>query len=91
MKRLLLLGSIVVATLSIACAPGGAAPDGQAPPDEGKPKAGGVLSVNQDIDPFDWDLSYVGKSSGNREGQGVAYNSLLGYKTGPDIKYSEQS
>lgn len=53
------------------------------------PKAGGTINLQVPIDPFDWDLSYVGKSSPNGNGQAFAYESLLGFKTGPDIKNTD--
>jgi len=55
----------------------------------GKPKAGGKVAVNVGADPFDWDLSYVGKSIPNGNGQALAYESLLAFKYGPDIKYGD--
>jgi len=41
------------------------------------------------IDPFDWDLSYVGKSAPNGGGMGIAYNSLLSYEFGPSIPFAD--
>src|SRR5712692_5472155 len=55
----------------------------------GKPKAGGKIAVNVTTDPFDWDLSYVGKSIPNGNGQALAYEGLLHFKYGPDIKYGD--
>src|SRR5687767_881306 len=51
------------------------------------PKHGGTLKVRHSLDPYDWDISYTGKAIGNREGRALATNSLLGFKTGPDIQY----
>jgi len=39
--------------------------------------------------PYDWDMSYAGKSSPNDSGIGYAYNSLLGFKSPPEVKYAE--
>jgi peptide/nickel transport system substrate-binding protein len=55
----------------------------------GKPQTGGKVAVNIATDPFDWDLSYVGKSVPNGGGQALAYESLLGFKYGPNIKYAD--
>ena len=73
-------------TLALACAPAERAAPA---PGEGKPKHGGVLNVRVNNDPFDWDLSYVGKSTPNGYGQVMGYNSLLGFEFGPDVKYEE--
>jgi peptide/nickel transport system substrate-binding protein len=54
-----------------------------------KPKSGGKVAVNVGADPFDWDLSYVGKSIPNGNGQALAYESLLAFKYGPDIKFGD--
>jgi len=55
----------------------------------GKPKVGGKVAVNVGADPFDWDLSYVGKSIPNGNGQALAYESLVQFKYGPDTKYGD--
>ena len=55
----------------------------------GQPKSGGQLTVRELSDPFDWDLSYVGRSIPNSDGLGWAYESLLTFKTGPDLKYDQ--
>jgi peptide/nickel transport system substrate-binding protein len=55
----------------------------------GQPTAGGRLSVNVNNDPFDWDLSYVGKTLPNSNGIALAYESLLTDKRGPDVKYGD--
>ncbi len=86
-KSLMLLAS-GVALAALACTP--ASQPAPAPAasggGDGAPKSGGVLNLQVPIDPFDWDLSYVGKSSPNGWGQSFAYESLLGFKAGPDIK-----
>jgi len=53
------------------------------------PKYGGALKLRWPNDPYDWDLSYTGKSTGNGAAMAYAYNSLLAFKTGPEVKYSE--
>jgi len=76
MKHLLL----VLPVLFVACgAPSG--PAGPSTPAD-QPKAGGRLNVWINPDPWEWDLSYNGKSEPNGSGQGMAFNSLLGFKSG---------
>jgi peptide/nickel transport system substrate-binding protein len=41
------------------------------------------------VDPFDWDVSRTGKTTPNSYGTALAYNGLLGYKSGPAVKYSD--
>ena len=55
----------------------------------GKPRYGGQVASSIPTDPFDWDLSLNGKSSPNRQGFQLAYNSLLGFQTGPGIPYDK--
>lgn len=55
----------------------------------GKPQTGGKVSLNIATDPFDWDLSYVGKSVPNGGGQAIAYESLLGFQYGPKVQYAD--
>ncbi len=60
-----------------------------AAPAAGVPKSGGQLAMRASTDPFDWDLSYVGKSAPNGGGMGLAYNSLLTYQFGPNVPFAE--
>jgi ABC-type transport system substrate-binding protein len=66
---------------------GGATPSSGAA--SGKPKTGGKVNVNVTTDPFDWDLSYVGKSIPNGNGQSLAYEGLMHFKYGSDVKYGD--
>lgn len=78
-------GLAVIAAL--ACA----AP--QAPREEGPgdsaPKRGGTLNMRVSVDPIDFDPTYNGKTSPGDEAQSQVYNSLLSFKNGPDVPYSE--
>lgn len=76
-----------LALLAAACAAPASAP-GTTSSDQ--PKHGGVFNGWITTDPFDWDLSYVGKSYPNRNGQSLAYNSLLGMEAGPHRAYAER-
>ncbi len=86
-----LLPVAALAVSAMACSapagPAARAAGGEAA--SGQPKPGGVMNLRIANDPFDWDLSYVGKSIPNGDGMSFAYNSLLGYKTGPDLKFSD--
>ena len=82
----------LLAAALTACAPSQQAPQSAGGNDgnDGKPKSGGQFNVRIPVDMFDFDMSYVGKSAPNSYGQTVAYDSLLGYKTGPDVPYASQ-
>ncbi len=73
-------------------AAGCAAPQAAGPPQvaqEQQPKYGGVLSVTNESDPFDFDMSYGGKTTTNSESIALVYESLLAFKNGPEIKHTE--
>lgn len=74
---------------TVACGSPTAGPVTQTAPESGKPRPGGALNLHVPVDPFDWDLSFVGKSNPNGYGQGLAYESLLGFKAGPGIRNEE--
>lgn len=80
--------TLAVALPLIACGP--AAQQAAPSPASDTPKAGGTINVRVSGDPFDWDLTDRGKSQPMNGGQPLAYNSLLGFKTGPDVKYDER-
>jgi len=86
MALLSFIALVSTALLVLACTP---APLTAPPPREAGPRYGGVLNVRVAGDPFDWDLSYSGKTSNNWNGLGMAYNQLLGFKRGPDVPYAE--
>ena len=93
LSRRRLAGGIGVAGAGFALAAcGGAKSPSQAgggSASTGKPHSGGIVSVNVQTDPFDWDLSYVGKSVPNSNGTSLAYEGLLTLKRGPDVKFGE--
>lgn len=83
------LAGIGIAFLTAALTACGA-PQGQAPRDGGdEPKYGGVMNLRMTRDMWQWDMSYEGQSPPNDRAIRTGYNSLLGFKSGPDIKYSE--
>ena len=52
------------------------------------PQSGGVLNARVPTDYYDFDVTLTGKGT-NARVQGLSYSSLLGFKTGPDIPYSQ--
>ncbi len=78
---------VAVTILALACGPSQQAPaSGSA---DGQPRHGGQLNVTIDTDPFDWDISFLGKSNPNVEGLGLSYNSLLKFKSGPGVEFTD--
>lgn len=51
------------------------------------PRHGGVLNVRVDGDPADWDITYGGQT--NAPAIRLVYDSVLGYKTPPDVAYND--
>ncbi len=88
-RTLRFLPALSLAALALACgAPQGPGAGEPAVPDAG-PKYGGTLKVHNTLDPYDWDITYTGKAVGNREPRALATNSLLGFRSGPDVEYGE--
>ncbi len=54
---------------------------------QAQPKKGGRLAVQISTDPFDWDTTIAGKSAPNGGGDALAYDTLLQFAQGPDVKY----
>ena len=54
-----------------------------------KPKSGGTLVGNTVVDPFDWDQTYLGSDIPNDLESTFIYDSLLTFKTGPAVKFTE--
>ncbi len=79
----------LVALLALACGPA-AQPEAPAAPETDQPRSGGQLNQPVGNDPFDWDLTYNGKTQPMYHGQGLAYNSLVGFDRSPEVKYDEQ-
>lgn len=76
--------------LAVACGQkAGPAKSSKASPAAGQPRPGGQVTVRVPVDPFDWDLSRTGKTTPNSYGTALAYNSLLGFKSGANVKYNE--
>jgi peptide/nickel transport system substrate-binding protein len=91
-RRLLGASAAVAGTaaLSVACGRGSATTTGAKPnTSAAQPKPGGQVTVRVPIDPFDWDLSRTGKTTPNSYGTALGYNSLLGFKSGGNVKYSD--
>ncbi len=77
---------LVISVLALGC---GSQPPG--PPSGGgksdQPRHGGALNISVPNDPFDWDMTYAGGVSPAINHS--AYESLVAFKTGPNIGYSE--
>ena len=56
---------------------------------QGQPRLGGTVTVTQPIDPFDWDVTYLGKNLGNIQGITHACSTLIGFKSGPNVKFTD--
>lgn len=82
------------AALLASCGRGGGkpstAPSGQ-PAAGGQPKRGGTVTLRTTIDPFDWDVTYLGKTLPCVNGIRHAYSSLLSFKAGPAVQYGDLS
>ncbi len=53
------------------------------------PRSGGNVSVAQPVDPFDWDVTYLGKNTNNVEGLALAYDPAIRFKYGPSVQYTD--
>ena len=82
----MLFGLAVVS--SVACAGAAPAPSGQPAADQG-PVPGGQLNMLVMNDPIDWDPNFGGRANPGEDGMAVAYNSVLSFKYGPDIQYTD--
>lgn len=83
--RYRVLGFLVTALLCMACAQPRPEADRTA---SDQPKTGGTVNVHTFSDPFDWDPSNLLKVP-NGPGWPLSYESLLGFRAGPDVKYDE--
>ena len=77
---------LIAGLFALACGP---AAQQQPQAASNQPKPGGFLNVTIETDPFDWDITYVGKSDPNKTGIGLSYLSLLKFKSGPEVEYVE--
>jgi len=82
-----ILPFVALLALSLACAAPQAAPSPST--QDAAPKYGGTLTITSDTDPFDFDMSYGGKTTTNSESIALAYESLLAFKGGPDVGHTE--
>ncbi len=80
---------LVAGLLTLACSARQPAASTAGDTAAGQPRSGGQLSVPIPLDPFDWDISYQGKTSPNDRGLALGYNGLLGFKSGPEVEYAE--
>lgn len=80
-------GPIAVTVLGLAC---GTAqqPAASEPSSQDTPRYGGIVRARAAGEPYDWDVTY-NKGTGSA-GRAVVMNSLLGFKTGPDVGHRER-
>lgn len=87
MRKLLLGVGLFLATSAVACAspqaPGGAGSGST------EPKQGGRLNVTFRVDPIDHDPTYNGKTVPGDAALAQVYDSLLGFKSGPNIEFTD--
>jgi peptide/nickel transport system substrate-binding protein len=91
-RRLLATAAAGTGSVLLAAACGrstGPAAGSKATATSGQPRTGGQITVRVPVDPFDWDLSRTGKTTPNSYGTALAYNSLLGFKSGGNVKYND--
>ncbi len=53
-----------------------------------QPKPGGTLNVHVSPDPFNWDITFS-RSTPNGDAVALAYDSLLGFKKGPEYEFNQ--
>jgi peptide/nickel transport system substrate-binding protein len=54
-----------------------------------QPRSGGTLTYPITADPYDWDPSYAGAGGASQYGYHLAYNTVLGYRHGGDVKFDD--
>ena len=89
-RHLLGAGAAGGAALALAAcgtkkSPGSAPSNAQAP--AGRPRTGGTLNVGIPADPYSWDPTYAGVGSGST--YHLVYSTVVGYKNGPGVPFSE--
>ncbi len=90
-RRSLLAASGITAVALLGCGKSARTPSAPAASSAAgaKPKPGGTVSVAQTSDPFDWDVTYLGKNTPNTQGISLAYTPALRFHTGPDVQYTD--
>ncbi len=78
--------AVLLTLLGAACAAPAPAPRQG---DDAQPKPGGSISIVLGQEPFNFDLTLVGRSGGNSQSAHVAYETLLGFKNGPGVDYHQ--
>ncbi len=74
--------------LACGCA-GATAPSGSPLGGEQNPVYGGTLTLQVSTDPINFDPDDQGRTTPGNQGLAMAYNSLLGFQSGPGVDYSE--
>ncbi len=81
-------GNALAAAALLALACSGVQPPPTAPADQA-PRAGGTFREPVTEDPWDYDMTYTGSSITNPYVIKRAYSSLMRFKTGPNVGYSD--
>ncbi len=81
--------SLAFAACSAPAAPASAPQSGA--PTEVQPKPGGILHVAVANDFYDFDPTYNGSGTPNNYGAMLSYDTLIGFKTGPDVPYGDMT
>jgi peptide/nickel transport system substrate-binding protein len=58
-------------------------------PNANQPRSGGTLTYPITADPYNWDPTYAGAGGASQYGYHLAYNTVLGYRHGGDVKYDD--
>jgi len=56
---------------------------------EPQPKTGGTVAIRVTADPIDWDITYLGNTSPSLCGVEAGYNKLVGFQSGPSLRYTD--
>jgi peptide/nickel transport system substrate-binding protein len=89
-RGLLRAGAVGGAALALAACGARKQPGASSSPSQAssaQPRPGGTLNVGIPADPYDWDPTYAGVGSGGT--YRLVYNTVLSYKHGPGVPYSE--
>ncbi len=79
--------ALALAACGASSRSGSTAPQAQTA--QGQPQRGGTLNYPITANPFDWDPSYAGPGLPNSDGYHLGYNTLLGFKHGAGVDYTD--
>jgi peptide/nickel transport system substrate-binding protein len=92
-RRRVLGGGLAGAAVALAACgtrtKSGNVPTKSQPSTSGQPRSGGSVNVAITADPYNWDPSYAGAGGAASYGYHLAYNTVLGYGHGADVRYDD--